>query len=147
MKPSASKKRWVYSPTCVYNLSYHLIWCPKYRKPVLVGAVAERLRDLILDKAEAGGWVVRDLEVMPDHVHVFLSAAPSDSVAQIMAALKGGTARTLREEFPQLRRKLPSLWTRSYYAESVGHVSEKTVRRYIQDQKLRGGNGRHSSHD
>lgn len=147
MKHLAAVKRWTYSSSCVYNLSYHIIWCPKYRLPVLVGEVAERLRVLILEKAAENGWVVRSIEVMPDHVHVFLSATPSDSVARILAVLKGGTSKALRTEFPCLRRRLPTLWTRSYYVESVGHVSEKTIERYIQDQKPRSGKGRHSSHD
>lgn len=149
MKHSQSqKKRWTYSESCVYNLSYHIIWCPKYRKPILVGDVAERLRELLFEKAEANGWRIRTLEIMPDHVHVFLSATPSDAVAQILATLKGGTARQMREEFPHLKRFLPTLWTRSYYVESVGHVSSKTIEKYIADQKLRSATQkrRHSSH-
>lgn len=149
MKHSQSqKKRWTYSESCVYNLSYHIIWCPKYRKPILVGDVAERLRELLCEKAEANGWRIRTLEIMPDHVHVFLSATPSDAVAQILATLKGGTARQMREEFPYLKRFLPTLWTRSYYVESVGHVSSKTIEKYIADQKLRSAmqKRRHSPH-
>lgn len=114
---------------------------------MLVGAVERRLRELILEKAAANGWVVRSLEIMPDHVHVFLSAAPSDSVALILSVLKGGTSKVLRTEFPLLRKVLPTLWTRSYYVESVGHVSEKAIMRYIEDQKLRPKGERHSSHD
>lgn len=143
------KKRWTYSETCVYNLSYHIFWCPKYRKRILVGDVAERLRELLYQKADENGWMIRSLEIMPDHVHVFLSATPSDAVAQILAKLKGGTARQMREEFPQLKRFLPTLWTRSYYVESVGHVSAKTIEKYIADQKLRSASQkrRHSTHD
>jgi len=140
--------RWTYSSSCVYNLSYHIIWCPKYRKRVLVGDVAEKLKAFIIDRSARNGWTVRSLEVMPDHVHVFLSAKPSNSVAQILAVLKGGSAKVLRDEFPHLKRLLPSLWTRSYYVESVGHVSAKTIERYINDQKTRSASStwRHSTH-
>lgn len=143
------KKRWTYSDTCVYNLSYHIIWCPKYRKRILVGDVADRLKELLYLKSEANGWTIRSLEIMPDHVHVFLTATPSDAVAQILAILKGGTARQLRNEFPHLKRLLPTLWTRSYYVESVGHVSARTIEKYIADQKLRSATQRrrHSTHD
>lgn len=142
------KKRWTYSETCVYNLSYHIIWCPKYRMRILVGDVAARLKELLYEKAHENGWTVRSLEIMPDHVHIFLSATPSDAVAQILAVLKGGTARQMREEFPHLKRFLPTLWTRSYYVESVGHVSSRTIEKYIADQKLRSASQkrRHSSH-
>ncbi len=141
-------KRWVFSETCVYNLSYHIVWCPKYRRKVLVGDVADRLRELLCEKAEENGWKIRSLKIMPDHVHVFLSATPSDAVALILAKLKGGTAKRLREEFPHLKKLLPSLWTRSYYVESVGHVSARTIEKYIAEQKLRSFAKKrlHSSH-
>lgn len=147
--PEIQRKRWTYSSTCVYNLSYHIVWCPKYRRPVLVSDVADRLRELLIRKAETNGWTVRSLEIMPDHVHVFLSVTPSESIAQVLAVLKGGTARQLREEFPHLKRLLPTLWTRSYYVESVGHVSAKTIEKYIADQKQRSATQkrRHSTHD
>jgi putative transposase len=78
---------------------------------------------------------VHALEVMPDHVHLFLEHDPRWSVAEIVNRMKGVTSRTLRDEFPALRSRLPTLWSRSYYAGTVGHVSEKTVRAYIEAQK------------
>ena len=143
-----ASSRWTYDPSCVYNLSYHIIWCPKYRKKVLVGDVAEKLKEFIVSRSNDNGWTVRSLEVMPDHVHVFLSAKPTNSVAQILSVLKGGSAKALRDTFPHLKRLLPSLWTRSYYVESVGHVSAKTIERYISDQKTRSSSTmrRHSTH-
>jgi putative transposase len=73
------------------------------------------------------------MEVMPDHVHLFMKTTPTNSL--IVQQLKGYTSRVLREEFPFLKSRLPFLWTRSYYCESVGHISEETIRRYIEDQK------------
>lgn len=143
-----ASSRWKFDSSCVYNLSYHIIWCPKYRKKVLVGDVAEKLKEFIVSRSNDNGWTVRSLEVMPDHVHVFLSAKPTNSVVQILSVLKGGSAKVLRDAFPHLKRLLPSLWTRSYYVESVGHVSAKTIERYISDQKTRSSSKmqRHSTH-
>ena len=123
-------KRWKRWKTAVYNIGYHLIWCRKYRRKVLVGEVAERLKELLLQKARE-----IEVEIMPDHVHLFVKTVPTNSPYFIVQQLKGYTSRVLREEFPFLKSRLPSLWTRSYYCESVGHISEETIRRYIEDQK------------
>jgi len=130
-----STKRWTTSNKAVYNLGYHIIWCPKYRRKVLTGDVAKRLRELLYEKASSIDMEIETLEIMPDHVHLFVKASPVDSPHFIVQQLKGYTSRILRTEFSQLRSRLPTLWTRSYYIESVGHISEDTVRRYIEDQK------------
>lgn len=129
------EKRWKTSRTTVYNLSYHLIWCPKYRRPVLVDEVAERLRQLLRNKAEQLNLSIETLKIMPDHVHLFVKASSVDAPHFIVQQLKGYTSRILRREFPYLRSRLPCLWTRSYYVESIGHISEETIKRYIEDQK------------
>ncbi len=128
-------KRWKRSATTVYNIGYHLIWCSKYRRKVLVSEVAERLKELLLQKARGIGVEIVQMEVMPDHVHLFVKTDPRNSPHFIVQQLKGYTSRVLREEFPFLKSRLPSLWTRSYYCESVGHISEETIRKYIEDQK------------
>jgi putative transposase len=121
----------------VFSLKYHLVFCPKYRKAVLGGQVAERLKELLLAKAQELGLTLHTMEVMPDHVHLFVESDPSLSPAQIAAQLKGYTSRILRQEFRFLRSQLPSLWSRSYFISSIGRVSEATVRRYIAEQKTR----------
>ena len=131
------QKRWKTNAGCVYNLAYHITWCPKYRKKVLVGEVETRLKELLLQKAEENGWEIENMEVMPDHVHIFVKTTPSDSPALVAAQLKGFTSHQLREEFPHLRSRLPTLWTRSYYTESVGHISEEIIKKYIDEQKLK----------
>jgi len=128
-------KRWKRSATTVYNIGDHFIWCPKYRRKVLVGEVAERLKELLLQKAQEIGVEIAQMEIMPEHVHLFVKADPKNSPHFIVQKLKGYTSRVLREEFPSLKSRLPSLWTRSYYCESVGRVSEETIRKYIEDQK------------
>ena len=129
------KERWTTSRTVVFNIAYHLIWCPKYRRKVLTGAVEQRLKELLLSKAAELEITIETMEIMPDHVHIFVKSSPVNSPHYIVQQLKGVTSRRLREEFPHLKSRLPTLWTRSYYCESIGHISEETVRRYIEEQK------------
>ena len=118
-----------------YNINYHLVWCPKYRRPVLVGDVAERLTELIAREVEVMDGSILELVVMPDHVHLFASFPPDRAIAQIMHQLKGASSHQLRLEFPFLNSRLPSVWTRSYYVGTAGHVSAETIKRYIDEQR------------
>lgn len=129
------KKRWTTSNKAVYNLGYHIIWCPKYRRKLLVASVKQMLSDLLYQKANEIGIIIETCEIMPDHVHLFVKASPVDSPHFIVQQLKGYTSRILRSEFQHLRTRVPTLWTRSYYIESVGHISEDTIKQYIEDQK------------
>ena len=129
------EKRWKSSNTCVYNLGYHLIWCPKYRRKVLTEEIQKRLKELLIEKAKNLGVEIEKMETMPDHIHLFVKAKPVDAPHFIVGQLKGYTSKYLREEFPQLKKRLPTLWTRSYYVESVGHISEETIKKYIENQK------------
>ena len=97
--------------------------------------MAERLKELLLQKAQGIGVEIVQMEVMPDHVHLFAKTDPTNSPHFIVNQLKSYTSRVLREEFPFLKSRLPSLWTRSYYCESVGDISEESIRKYIEDQK------------
>ena len=118
-----------------HNLNYHFVWCPKFRRKVLRPAIAERLKQLLQQKADALGITIEASEVMPDHVHVFVSASPLFAPHYIASQFKGFTSHELRDEFPELRSKLPTLWSRSYYVGACGHVSETIVRQYIENQK------------
>ena len=117
----------------VHLLVYHLIWCPRRRKPVLVGPAAERCRYLLVAKGAEQGWTVLTLAMQPDHVHLFVRVWPTNSAADVVKACKGITSFTLRREFPDLLR-LPSMWTRSYFASTAGNVSQATIQRYIAAQ-------------
>lgn len=119
----------------VFSLKYHVVWCPKYRRPVLDAPVAKRLETLLRRKAKELEMEIHALEIMPDHVHLFVESDPRWCVAEIVNRLKGFTSHELREEFPSLKSRLPTLWSRSYYAGTVGHVSEKTVKAYIENQR------------
>lgn len=129
--------RWTTSNKAVFNIGYHLIWCPKYRRKVLVGNIEQRLKELLIEKSKEHGLTIEKMEIMPDHVHIFIKANPTNPPHWIVQQLKGYTSRVLREELPQLKTRLPTLWTRSYYCESVGHISEKVVLKYIEEQKKR----------
>jgi putative transposase len=130
-----SDTRYKRSAGCVYSLKYHLVWCPKYRKKVLVGQVADDLRDLLYQKAKEMDVEIEALEIMPDHVHLFVSSDPTEAPQHLANQFKGFTSHALREKYPHLRSRIPSLWSRSYYIGSVGFVSEETVVKYIEKQK------------
>lgn len=127
--------RWTHSNTCVFNINYHLIWCTKYRRKVLNDDVQKRFKELIYNKADEMGIEIKAMETMEDHVHIFVSSTPEYAPHEIVQAFKGMTSRILRKEFLHLRTRLPTLWTRSYYCESVGHLSESTIKKYVEDQK------------
>src|SRR5579871_5160799 len=119
------------SASAVYALKYHLVWCPKYRRKVLVGPVEDDLRFFLQQKAEQLQVTIEALEIMPDHVHLFISAPPSEAPHRLANQFKGFTSRMLRLKYPELRSRLPSMWSRSYYICTIGRVSEKTVKAYI----------------
>jgi putative transposase len=110
----------------------HLVWIPKRRKKVLVGEVKTRLIQIFQELAIEKEWVIRALEVAPDHIHLFVEVHPTDAINQVVKAFKGRSAYLLRLEFPELK-KLPSLWTNSYFFSTAGNVAADTIERYIND--------------
>lgn len=117
----------------VFLLNYHIVFCPKRRKKVLVGAVKERLKQIIAEVAEEENFGVLALEIMPDHLHLFVSGRPALTLPHLVKSVKGRSSRILRKEFPHLL-KLPSLWTHSYFVSTAGNVSSETIKRYIEEQ-------------
>ncbi len=115
-------------------VNYHLVWIPKRGKKVLVGEVEKRLRQIIWEVCQENDWHVLALEIMPDHLHLFVNAFSDVSAHKIVKAIKGRSSRLLRKEFLHLL-KLPSLWTHSYFAATAGNVSSETIRAYIESQK------------
>jgi putative transposase len=118
----------------LHLILYHLVWTPKRRKAVLTGAIATDCRRLIELKCAEQGWEIVELAIQPDHIHLFVRVWPSVSAADVVKEIKGITSHELRQAYPILRR-LPSLWTRSFFAATVGNVSNETVQRYIEAQK------------
>ena len=122
------------SETSVHFMNYHFVWTPKYRRKVIVGDVEKRLKSLLKEKCNQLNIEIISLETMPDHVHIFLRSQPTIAPNRIAAALKGYTSRILRQEFSELRSKLPTLWSRSYFVSTHGHVSTDTVEKYIEER-------------
>ena len=126
---------YIHKQGLVYKNQFHVVFCPKYRRPVLVDGVDVRLKEILLEKAAELDVKILSMEIMPDHVHLFISFDPRLMLHKMIKILKGSSSRILREEFPSLKSRLPSLWTRSYFSCSVGHIGEAAVRRYIEEQK------------
>ncbi len=119
----------------VYNITYHFVWTPKFRRAVLEGAVADRCVELLGELVPALGGSIIELVVRPDHVHLFGHFPPTLAPYQIAHRLKGATSHTLREEFPALKSRLPSVWTHSYMVRTVGSVVDDDIRKYVESQK------------
>ena len=133
IKQGINTMKYKHSRNQVFLINYHLIWCPKRRKPVLIGNVKERLKNIFQEVAEERGIKILALNIMPDHIHCFISAYPTIAVHKLIKALKGRSSHYLRKEFLHLVR-LPSLWTHSYFVSTAGNVSNKTIQQYIQAQ-------------
>ena len=117
----------------VFLINYHLVWCPKRRKKVLVNKIAKRLKEIFNQVAKDKDIDILTLEVMPDHLHLFVSCQPQMTIHKLVKAFKGRSSNILRQEFPELL-KLPSLWTNSYFVSTAGNISHKTIQKYIENQ-------------
>lgn len=117
----------------LHLIVYHIIWCPKRRRKVLIGKVAERLDQLICEVVNENEWEVLTLAIQPDHVHLFLRANPYTLPTDIARLIKGRSSHILREEFAHLKR-MPSLWTRSTFYSTAGNVSAEVIEQYIERQ-------------
>ena len=120
-----------------HRLLFHLVFIPKYRRRVLEGALASRVRSLFEQACEVKGWRLHELSIQPDHVHVLIQVHPRESVASVVQTLKGGSSHVLRKEFKELEEFVwdESFWSVGYFAESIGQREEKAVRRYIIHQR------------
>lgn len=119
----------------VYSCKYHVVFCPKYRRPVLVNGVDVRLRDIAAQLASELSVDVLEMEVMPDHVHLLVEVDPQFGIHRFVKHLKGRSSRLLRQEFPHLTSRLPTLWTNSYFVSTVGGAPLAMIKRYIENQK------------
>ena len=128
-------KQYQQDHSIVFSCQYHCVFCPKYRRKVLVDGIDTRLKELILEKQDDYGYKIIDMEVMPDHVHLLIDVDPRIGIVKIVGQIKGYSAHVLRKEFPALKSRLPSLWTRSKFISTVGTVSLEVVKRYIENQK------------
>lgn len=117
----------------VHLIVYHLIFCPKRRRKIVVGPIRERLQQIMREVAAENKWSVIELAIQPDHVHVFMRSNPRTLPTDIARLIKGRSSHLLREEYPFLKR-MPSLWTRSTFYSTAGNVSSETIQQYIERQ-------------
>ena len=123
---------------CKFLLQYHIIWCPKFRFNVFKNGVDESLKEILLKISQRYGYEIKEMEIMPDHIHIFISTKPTVAPSDVVRTLKSISAIELFKQYPELKKfysRCGSLWRKGYFASSVGNVSEETVRRYIQEQK------------
>jgi putative transposase len=120
-----------------HRLQYHIVWIPKYRRRVIQGKIAIRLKRLMYEACKMNGWWISEMSIQTDHVHIVVELPPQISVAEVVRIFKGGTSRVLRKEFPEMEEFLwgESFWADGYFAETVGKVDEEVVKRYIRQQR------------
>ena len=118
-----------------YSCKYHVVWCSKYRRKVLVEEVEQRLKELIVGVASELRVDIIEMEIIPDHVHLLLEVDPQFGIHRAVKNIKGKTSRILRAEFISLRTRLPSLWTNSYFVATVGGAPLEVIKQYIESQK------------
>ena len=119
----------------VYSSKYHVVWTPKYRRPVLVGAMAKRCEQLIRQIAAKYNAEVIALEIMPDHVHLLCEVDPQFGIHRLVKNMKGASSHSLGKEFSVLRSRLPTLWTNSYFVSTVGGAPLAVIKQYVENQE------------
>ena len=119
----------------VFLNQYHIVFCPKYRRKVLIDNIAKDLKQIFFDIAKEKDIEIKALEIMPDHVHIFISFDPRQPLHELIQLFKGRSSHILREKYPKLKSRIPSLWTRSYFCCTIGNVSEESIKKYIENQK------------
>ena len=119
----------------VYSCKYHVVWCPKYRRKVLVSNISERLKELIIQKCSIIKADIIEMEIMPDHVHLLIEVDPQFGIHRAVRLIKGYTSHELRKEFKELTTRLPTLWTNSYFVSTVGGAPLVVIKQYIESQK------------
>lgn len=119
----------------VYRCAYHVVWCSKYRRPVIEEAVDARLKQIVRDVCAERECNIIELETMPDRVHLLVECDPQYGIHRLVKQVKGRSSRLLREEFPSIKRRLPTLWTNSYFVATVGGAPLEIVKQYVENQR------------
>ena len=134
LKISNKKRDYRTTNKTLYSCQYHVIWCTKYRRKVLDTQIQGRLKQLIREKQNEYRYHIREVETQSEHVHLLIEIPPTDAIDKIIGKIKNYTSKVLREEYPSLKSRLPSLWTRSKFVSSCGGVSLQVVKNYIESQ-------------
>ena len=135
MEIQNKSKKYYSSAHLVYSCQYHVIFCPKYRRKILKDGIDTRMKELVLEIANDCDFKILDMEVMSDHVHLLIYCNPRYGILNCVKHIKQVTSHILKKEFPIIKSKIPTLWTRSSFISSVGSVSLETVKQYIENQK------------
>ena len=119
----------------VYRCTFHVVWCPKYRRKVIAGAMDIRLKEILREVCAERDAPIAELQTMPDHVHLLVSCDPQYGIHRLVKQIKGRSSRLLRDEFPYLKSRMPTLWTNSYFVATVGGATPEAVKRYVENQR------------
>ncbi|SCL69904.1 IS200/IS605 family transposase [Micromonospora peucetia] len=119
----------------VYRCHYHVVWCPKYRRKVIDGKVDERLKEIIREVCAERNAPIEAIETMPDHVQLLVVVDPQYGIHRLVKQIKGRSSRLLRQEFPHLKSRMPTLWTNSYFVATTGGATLEVVKRYVENQR------------
>ncbi len=119
----------------IYDCQYHVVWCSKYRRPVIEPEVSVRLKEIIQEVCGEKGALILEVETMPDHVHLLVSVDPQYGIHRLIKGIKGRSSRQLRAEFPRVKSRLPTLWTNSYFVATAGGAPLEQIKKYIQNQR------------
>ena len=120
-----------------YSCKYHVVWCPKYRKKILIGSVEERLKEIVKEVCAEVRAELIELECDKDHIHILVDIDPQYGIHSLIKSIKERSSFLLRKEFPFLKKTMPCMWTNSYFVSTVGGAPLKVVKQYIENQKLR----------
>lgn len=131
----AKLQEYKHNNNVTYSCKYHVVWCPKYRRSVLVGGIDARLKEIVHELAAETRVEIIELEIMPDHVHILCEVDPQFGIHRFVKLLKGRSSFLLRKEFPKLKSRLPTLWTNSYFVSTVGGAPLSVIKQYIEQQK------------
>jgi len=129
------ERKFKHNNNVTYSCHYHVVWCPKYRRKVLLNGVDKRLKDILREVATERQAEIIEMEVMPDHVHLLVEVDPQFGIHRLVRYMKGRSSHHLRREFPWLRSRLPTLWTNSYFVATVGGAPLAILKQYIANQK------------
>ena len=119
----------------VYVCTYHIVWCTKYRRPLLTPEIGERLKEIVRGVVEGTGGEVHAIETMPDHVHVVVGCDPSFGITKLVRLMKGRTSRLLRQEYRPLRSRVPTLWTNATFIATTGGAPRAAIKKYVAEQR------------
>jgi len=140
MKRYKNNREYYSSEHLVFKCHYHVIFCPKYRRKIITDEIETRLKEICYEVAETYNFEIIEMETMPDHVHMLISCNPRFGIMTCIQSIKSITAKTLFSEFPHIRRNYlwgGKFWSRSSFVSTVGSVSLETVKKYIENQKLK----------